>query len=138
MGLDNIISNIIKEAEEEAEKLRQNAQATAEKLIIASREEAEKKGAKLRQQAEQEGQVEALRILSQARLEKKLALLVARRKWVDMVLTKACEEVGLQNQIIKRLIVTRQGLEEEKIAEERFKEDLRVRYEKQILKLLGI
>lgn len=138
MGVDNIISNIIKEAEEEAEKLRQNARATAEKLIITSREEAEKKAAKLRQQAEQEGQVEALRILSQARLEKKLALLAARRKWVDMVLNKASEEAGLQNQIIKRLIVTRQGLEEEKITEERFKEDLRLRYEKQILKLLGI
>ncbi len=138
MGLEDIINNIIKEAEEEAEKLRQNARATADKLIASSREEAEKKAAQLQRQAEQEGQVEALRILSQARLGKKLALLAARRKWVDMVLNKAGEEAGLHDQTVKRLIVTREGLEEEKVAEDRFKEDLRLRLEKQILELLGI
>lgn len=138
MSLEKIIENIIREAEEEAEKLRSAGRAAAEKLVATSKEEAEKKAARLRQQAEQDGQVEALRILSQARLEKKLALLTARRKWVDMVLEKAMEAADIKRQIIKRTIVTREGLAEEKIAEDKFKEELRLRYEKQILKLLGI
>ncbi len=92
MSLEHILQKIIEEAEQEASRLRQEARQRAEQMVAASRQEAEKKAAAIVTLAEQEAQTEAQSIISQARLEKRLALLEVKRKWVDLVLNKAFEQ----------------------------------------------
>lgn len=138
MGLENIIGKILEEAEQEARRLREEAQARAAKLIASSQEEAQKKAAEIISQAEQEAQMEALSLMAQARLEKKLALLEVKRKWVDLILNKAFEEAGLEESSLKKTVVTREDIKWEKIDAEKLKQELRHRFEKTILDLLGI
>lgn len=138
MSLDHILQKIIEEAEQEASRLRKEAQQRAEQMIASSRQEAERKAAAIINLAEQEAQTEAMSIISQARLEKRLALLEVKRKWVDLVLNKAFEQADLLSSSLKKTIVTRRGIEKEKIEAERLKQDLRLRLEKLILELLGI
>ncbi len=138
MSLETIIEKIISEAEAEAARLRREAQDKAEQIVAANCQQAEKKAAALQQQAEQEGQLEALRILSQARLEKRLTLLQARRKWVERVLDKAVEAVGPSGRSMQRTIITREGRSQEELTPEELKEDLRLRYEKLVLEILGL
>ncbi|MCX7974111.1 MAG: V-type ATP synthase subunit E family protein [Candidatus Aminicenantes bacterium] len=138
MSLDNILTKIIQEAEEEASRLRHQARQRAEELLAASQEEARKKAAEIISRAEQEAQTEALSLISQARLEKRLALLAIKRKWVDLILNKAFEEAGLLSPSLQKEVVTRQGIEQEQVEVEKLKEELRFRLEKLILKLLEI
>jgi vacuolar-type H+-ATPase subunit E/Vma4 len=138
MSLETIIEKIISEAEAEAARLRQEAQERAEQIVSTGCQQAEKRAAALQHQAEQEGQLEALRILSQARLEKRLTLLQARRKWVERVLDKAVEAVGLSGRPLQRTIITHEGRSQEELTPEELKEDLRLRYEKMILEILGL
>lgn len=138
MSLNHILMKIIEEAEEEALRLRLEAQQRAEQIKAISQEEAEKKAAAIISLAEQEARTEALSIISQAKLERRLVLLEARRRWVDLVLNKAFEEGDLLSPSMKKTIVTRRGIEQEKIETERLRRDLRLRLEKLILDLLGI
>lgn len=138
MSLEHILQKIIEEAEQEASRLRKEAQQRAEQMIASNRQEAEKKAATIINLAEQEAQTEAMSIISQARLEKRLALLEVKRKWVDWVLNKAFEQADLLSSSMKKTIVTRRGIEQEEIEAERLRQDLRQRLEKLILELLGI
>ncbi len=138
MSLDHILTKIIEEAEEEASRLRQEAQQRAEQMILSNRQEAEKRAATIISQAEKEAQTEALSIISQAKLEKRLALLEVKRKWIDQVVNRALEESGLLSSSMKKTIVTRRGVEQIEIETERLRQDLRLRLEKLILDLLGI
>jgi len=138
MSLDRILASIMEEAEKEAARLRQEARQKAEQMVATSREEAQKKAAEIIRRAEEEARIEAQSLLSEARLNKRLALLETRRKWVDLVLDKAFEMAGLDTSSLQKTIVTQQGMEREEIEAERLRQELRFRLEKLILELLGI
>jgi len=138
MSLDKILARIMEEAEKEAARLRQETRQKAEQMMAASREEAQKRAAEIISRAEEEARTEAQSLISEARLNKRLALLETKRKWVDLVLDKAFEMAGLVNPSLQKTIVTRRGIEKEGIEAERLRQELRFRLEKLILELLGI
>ncbi len=138
MSLESICEKILKEAEEEAEQLRLEAKEKAENIYLASEREAAKQAELLLQQAEQEAQLEALRIISQARLERRLTLLQVRHRWVEKVLELASQEAKTGGKLTRRIIISREGTREERLAETQWKEELKRKWENLILHILGI
>ena len=85
-----------------------------------------------------QGQLEASRLVTQARLETKMDILTRKKELVLEVLEKAFKKKDFEKRGLKRTIVTKEGEKEESFDASRVKEELRSRLESGIIEVLGI
>ncbi len=138
MSLEKILDKIINDASAEAEKILVESREKAEKI----KEEAEKKASELAdalvEEAERQGQLEASRLITQARLETKINILSRKKELIQEVMEKAFQKKILGEKILKRTIITKKGEREEAFDEDRLREELLSKLENEIVEVLGI
>jgi len=118
---------IILESQKKAAEIKEKADRAAVELADALLKEAEKKG-----------HLEASRLLTQARLEKKINILSCKKELIDEVLERAFQGGSLGKEGLKRKIIMKDGEKEEPYDEEKLKEELRSKLENEILEALKI
>ncbi len=138
MSLEKILDKIINDASAEAEKILVESREKAEKI----KEETEKKASELAdalvEDAKRQGQLEASRLITQARLETKLNILSQKKEFIQEVMERAFQKEILEKKGLKKTIITKEGEREEAFDETRLKEELRSGLENEIIEILGL
>ncbi len=138
MSLEKILEKIIEDAQTEADKIIVESQKKAEEIKEKARNEASDLAEALLKEAEKQGHLEASRIVTKARLEKKINTLSRKKELIEEVLEKAFQKGAKGKKGLKRKIIMKEGESEEPYDEEKLKEELRTELESEILEALEI
>lgn len=138
MSLETILKKIIDDAQAEAERVLEESRKKAAEIKERARREAAELAETLIKEGRRRGELDASRIVTQARLRKKIEILAFKRELVDSVLEQAfLAQRGGQN-VLKRTIVMKDGERDEVFDEKRLKEELRPHLENEIARMLKI
>jgi vacuolar-type H+-ATPase subunit E/Vma4 len=138
MSLEKILDKILEEARSEAEKILLESRQKAEEITQDARKQGESQAKTILEQAERQANLEASRLVTQARLEKRIKILSCKRDLIDEVLEKAFQEKKGEKIGLKRKIIRKDGELEEFIDQEKLKQELRPKMEKDIAEVLKI
>jgi len=138
MSLEKILKKIIDDAQSEADKIILESEMKAGEIKEKAREEATNLAEALIKEEERKSQLEASRLITQARLERRISILSRKRELVDEVLEKAFQKGGLRKEGLKRKVILKDGEKEEPYDEKRLKEELRLKLENEIIEVLKI
>ncbi len=138
MSLEKILEKIIDDAQAEADKIILESKKKAAENKEKARKEASELAEALVKEAERQGDLEASRIITQARLEKKINTLSRKKELIEEVLEKAFQIGAKGKEGLKRKIIMKEGESEEPYDEEKLKEELRSKLENEILEALKI
>jgi len=136
MSLESILEKIGREAQAERERIIHESREKAEKLRSEAELEARKQSAQLLKESAREAELEAHRLVTQARLQKRLRLLALKKELVDEVLDQAFDRQAEGAVSLKRQVVLKQGIREEILDRETLKQELRPQLEGYIAELL--
>jgi vacuolar-type H+-ATPase subunit E/Vma4 len=138
MSLEKILDKILEEARGEAEQILRESRQKAEEIKQNARKQGEMEAKAILEQAEQQGNLEASRLVTQARLDKRIKLLGGKKTLIDEVLEKAFQKQEADKIRLKRKIIKKDGEQEEFIDQEKLKQELRPKLEKDIAEALKI
>lgn len=138
MSLEKILQKITDDARAEADKIILENKRKAKEIKENAREEASKLAEELVKEAERKARLEASRLVTQSRLEKKINILAEQKDLIEEVLGKAFQKSIKSAKGLKRKIILKQGEREEPYDEERLKEELRSKLENEIIEALKI
>ena len=138
MSLEKILKRITDDAQAEADKIILENKRKAKEIKENAREEASKLAEELVKEAERKARLEASRLVTQSRLEKKINILSEQKDLIEEVLGKAFQKSIEGAKGLKRRIILKQGEREEPYDEERLKEELRSKLENEIMETLKI
>lgn len=138
MSLERILQRIQDDAQAEAERIIQESKKKAEEIKEAARREACDLAASLLEEKERGAQLEASRLITQARLEGKINLLSSKKRLIEEVLEKAFKGERLKDRELKKEVILKEGKREEFFDEEKLKEELRPLLEGYIAEVLKI
>ncbi len=138
MSLESILDKIGREAQAEREGIIRESREKAEQLRSEAELEAGELSQRLLKESAREAELEAHRLVTQARLQKRLRLLSLKKELVDKVLDQAFERQDEDAVSLKRLVVLKQGVREETLDRETLKQELRPQLEGYIAQLLKI
>lgn len=136
MSLESILEKIGREAQAERERIIRESREKAEKLRSEAELEAQKQSAQLLKESAREAELEAHRLVTQARLQKRLRLLSLKKELVDEVLDQAFDRQAEGAVSLKRQVVLKEGIREETLDRETLKQELRPQLEGYIAELL--
>jgi vacuolar-type H+-ATPase subunit E/Vma4 len=137
MSLEKILERIIDDAQSEADKIILESKKKAAEIKEKAKKQAFDLTEALVKEAEKRGQLEASRIITQARLKKKINTLSRKKELIEEVMEKAFKKVP-KGKELKRKIIMKEGESEEPYDEEKLKEELRSKFENEILEALKI
>jgi vacuolar-type H+-ATPase subunit H len=138
MSLDIIIARVRDDARAEADRILAEHRAKAEALLQAELRSGETEAEAVRREAAAEAALEAGRIVTQARLERRIGLLAARKELVDEVLERALAKVPLRHRALSKTVVSRGGETEEPFDRAKLMDELRPGLENAIAEILKI
>ncbi|MFQ6069767.1 MAG: hypothetical protein ACE5LC_04495 [Candidatus Aminicenantales bacterium] len=138
MSLEKIVGRVLDDARKEAERITEETKKKAEEMKEKARGEASKLAEALLAEAERKARLEASRLVTQARLEGRIQLLAEKKRIIEEVLEKAIGRAGIDEKVLKKKVILKEGEEEEFYAREKLVEELRPRLESYILEVLGI
>ncbi len=138
MSLDIIIAKVLADARTEADRILAEHRAKAEALLQAELRLSEVQAGAVSREAEAEAALEAGRIVTQARLERRIGLLAARKALVDEVLERAFAKVPVRHRALSKTIVSRGGETEEPFERAKLMDELRPGLENAIAEILKI
>jgi vacuolar-type H+-ATPase subunit H len=138
MSLEKILKKIIEDAQSEADKIILESEKKAGEIKEKARQEAANLAEALIKEEERKGRLEASRLVTQARLERKISILSRKKELIDHVLEKAFQKGVLGKEGLKRKIIMKDGEREEPYDEKRLKEELRLKLENEIIEALKI
>jgi len=138
MSLEKILEKIIDDARAEADNVISENKKKAEEIIEAAKNEASDLGVSVIEETERKALLEASRLVTQARLEKRISILSQKKKIIDEILKKALQKADFRKKELKKEIVLKDGVREESYGWEKLSEELRPKLEKYILELLKI
>lgn len=138
MSLEDIIQKISQDAEEEAGGIIQESAQKAEAIKKEAKREAKARGEILVKEEERMGELEAHRITTQARLEKKLYMLSLKKELVDEVLEQAFRMAGTESKTLTKTVVLKEGEIKESYDRDKLQEEIRPQLEKDIAEVLKI
>jgi len=138
MSLEKILEKIVDDGQAEADRIILENQKKAEEIKENARKETLELAEALLKEAEQQGNLEANRLITHARLEKRINILSRKKELIDEVLEKAFVKESLGKKSLKRKIILKDGEIEELFDEKKLKEELRPGLESYIAKVLKI
>ena len=138
MSLEKILKKIVDDGQAEADRIILENQKKAEEIKENARKETLELAEALLKEAEQQGNLEANRLITHARLEKRINILSRKKELIDEVLEKAFVKESLGKKSLKRKIILKDGEIEESFDEKKLKEELRPGLESYIAKVLKI
>lgn len=138
MSLDIIIAKVLDDARAEAGRVLAEFRGTADELRVEEARLAEDQAESIRREAADEAALEAGRIVTQARLERRIELLAARKALVDEVLERALAKGPLRDRVLSKTIVSRDGETREPFERAKLLEEIRPGLENAIAEILKI
>ncbi|HIP84470.1 MAG TPA: V-type ATP synthase subunit E [Methanothermococcus okinawensis] len=93
MGVDEIVSKILEDANKEAEEIIEKAKAEAEKILEEAKKEAERRKSEILKKGEKEAEMIKNRIIAEAKLEVKKRILKKKEELIEMAIRKLREEL---------------------------------------------
>ena len=138
MSLENILQKISEDAQAEVDKIIAESKAKAEAIKNMAHKEALSQSEALLLEEERKGKLEASRIVTQARLQKKLDILACKKDLIDEVLAKAFQKEHLDESSLKRKIILKDGEHEEPYDERKMMDEIRPQLEKYICEVLDL
>ncbi|NIM90418.1 MAG: hypothetical protein GTO17_05665 [Candidatus Aminicenantes bacterium] len=138
MSLEKILERITRDAQAEADKIVSESKRKAEEIKENARKEAEGSAAALIEEIERKARLEASRLVTQSRLEKRIKILSWKKEFIDEILEKALQKANLGQVKLKKKIVLKDGEREEFYHQDKLLEELRPKLENYILKVLKI
>lgn len=138
MSLEKILKKINEDAQAEARKIIFENQKKAVKIRENARKEASDIAEALLEEAEKEAQLEASRLITQARLERKIKLLTRKKELIEEVIERAFRSENMGKKGVKKKIILKDGQREEPFDQEKLKDELRPKLENYIVEVLKI
>jgi vacuolar-type H+-ATPase subunit H len=138
MSLEKILDKILEEARIEAEQIILESRQKAEEIKQNAHQQGKMQADTILEKVERQGNLEAGRLVTQARLEKRIDVLSCKKDLIDEVLDKAFQKRKGENIGLKRKIILKDGELEEFIDQEKLKQELRPKLEKDIAEVLKI
>jgi len=138
MSLETILRKIADDAALEAEDILREGRKKADEIKEKAKDEAEELAEGLIEEGAKQGRLEASRIVTQARMEKRLRILSIKKNLIDHALEQALKKQRLDRGKLKRIVVLKDGQREEEFDYRRLKDELRPKVEKEIVKLLKL
>lgn len=138
MGLEQILRRINEDAKAEVGKIIDESEKKATEIDANAKKEVEELARALLKEAEREANLEASRLITQARLEGKINLLSRKKGLIGEVLEKAFQSEKFDRMGLKKEVVLKDGRREESFGEEKLKEELRPRLESYIVRILKL
>ena len=92
-NLDNIINEILQDAEKESKQIKENANQESKALVEKSKQEANKVSEKIIEKAKSEAEQIKDKVISNAKLNSRDKVLVAKQKMIDKVFDMANEKL---------------------------------------------
>jgi vacuolar-type H+-ATPase subunit H len=138
MSLEKILDKILEEAQREAERIIHESRQKAEEIKENARKQGEMRAHALLEQVERQGKLEASRLVTQARLERRIKVLTCKKELIDAVLDKAFQEQKGKKILLTRKIILKDGDREEFVDKEKLMQELRPKLEKDIVEVLKI
>jgi vacuolar-type H+-ATPase subunit H len=138
MSLDIIIARVLDDARAEAERIKAESRRKADDLRSEDRRRAESLAEAFLREAEREAALEAGRIVTQARLERRIELLTARKALVAEVIEQALGKASFRDRVLSKTIVSRSGETVEPFERDKLLDELRPKLENIIAEILKI
>ena len=138
MSLEKIIEKIIDDARSEAQVIIEESKARAEEIKSAAIKEAQEQIECLIAEYQKQGQLEASRIVTQARLERQISSLARKKELIAEVIDKAFQQEKISKELLKKKIVLKDGEKEEYFSEENLKDELKPQLESYIAEVLKL
>ena len=138
MSLEKILEKINGDAQAEARKIILENQKKAAKIRENARKEASDLAEALLEEAEKEAQLEASRLITQARLERKIKLLTRKKELIEEVIDRAFRSENMGKKGVTKKIILKDGQREEPFDQEKLKDELRPKLENYIVEVLKI
>jgi hypothetical protein len=138
MSLDIIIAKVLDDARAEAGRILAEDRRKADELRTEEARRTEGQADAVRREAEGEAALEAGRIVTQARLERRIDLLAARKALVNEALERALAMSPLGHRALSKTVVSRNGETEEPFDRAKLLEEIRPGLEYAIAEILKI
>jgi vacuolar-type H+-ATPase subunit H len=138
MSLEKILDKILEEAQKEAARIILETRQKAEEIKHNARTQSEIQAKTILEQIEKQADLEASRLVTQARLEKRIKILSCKKDLIDEVLDKAFQKQKGESIGLKRKIILKDREIEELVDHEKLKQELRPKLEKEIVGVLKI
>lgn len=138
MSLEKIIDKILQDARKEADDIIAENQKKADEIKKTALKDAETLADSLFKEEERQGELVAIRLLTHARLEGKAKILSYKKALIDEVLEKAFQKQDLDQNVLKRKVILKDGEKEESFDKEKLKNEIRPKLESYIAEVLGI
>ncbi len=138
MSLEKILQKIEKDAQLESKKIILENKKKAKQIKENARKEASELAKALLKESEREAQLEASRLITQARLERKINLLARKKDLIEEIINRAFRDENLKEKGLKKKIIFKDGEREEPFDQEKLEEELRPALENYIVEVLKL
>ncbi len=138
MGLEEILKKINAQGEAEAHQIIEESKKRAEKIKEKAEQQASEEAKDYSAEEKHRAEMEATRIMTQARLEKRMKILFCKKKIIDDILEEAFNQALKGRESLKKTVITKDGQEQGTLDKEKLKEELRSLLEGQIAEELKL
>lgn len=138
MSLEKILKKIGDDSQAEADLIIQESRKKADQILEAAKTEGTTLAESFIQENQRQSQLEASRLVTQARLEQKINILTCKKELINLVFEKAFQNEMSERKEIKRIVVEKDGEREELFDEQQLRSELRPRLEKVIASALKL
>lgn len=138
MSLESILEKIGQQAQSDRDRILNESRERADKVKAEAEQETKAQAELLFKTAAQEADLEAHRLITQARMQKKLQILSLKKSLVGEVLDSAFAQLDPKAISVKKQIISKEGVREESLDQATLKQELRPQLENYIADLLKI
>ncbi|MFO7981381.1 MAG: hypothetical protein R6V00_11215 [Candidatus Aminicenantes bacterium] len=132
MGLDEILKKISSQGESEAHKVVEESQEKAKQIKKNAEMEASQEAEEYLLLEKRRAEMEATRIMTQARLDKKMKILFYKKEIISQILDEAFDQALKGKKGLKKTVVMKDGEKQSALDKKRIKDELRPEMEGQI------
>lgn len=138
MSLEKILKKINKDAEAEVKRIIEKSEKKAEEIKKIAEEQAFKTADEYLSDEKRRGELEAKRILTQARMDRKMKILFCKKEIIDEILDAAFEKAIKGKESLKKIIITKDGEKEGYLDGNKLREKIRPELEQYIVEDLKL
>jgi len=124
MGLDEILKKISSQAESEAHKVVEESQEKARQIKKNAEMEASKQAEEYLLHEKRRSEMEATRIMTQARLDKKMKILFCKKEIIGQILDEAFDQALKGRKGLKKTVVMKHGEKQSILDKKSVKDEL--------------
>lgn len=138
MSLEKIVEKVLADAQAEADRIIKESHLKGDEIKEKARQQGQEHAEALLEEVERQGRLEANRLITQARLEKRIKILACKKELIDEVLHRAFQREKFEEKGLKQKIIMKDGEKEVLFDQEKLKQELRPRLENVIIEELKI